>query len=69
MEISLYIFDAFIAVLLLYWMAKMGKRKPGTALTGVFAYQESAEQAPGKIAAAGKPADPGKRRAGWIAKP
>ena len=66
MEISLYIVDAFIAVLLLYWMAKMGKRKPGTPLTGLFAYRE---EPAGKVAAAVPPANAGKRRAGWTAKP
>jgi len=41
MEISLYVFDAVMALLLFYWMSKVAKRKPGTPLTGLFAYRET----------------------------
>ena len=46
MEISLYVLDAVLALLLFYWMSKVAKRKPGTPLTGLFAYRETLTDAP-----------------------
>ena len=51
MEAAFYFIDVGITVLMLYWALKMSKRKPGTPITGFFAYRERPLSAADKAAA------------------
>ena len=64
MEAVFYFFDVGITVVMLYWALKMSKRKPGTPITGFFAYHERpqsrAEKAAAKVKRRAMPGSPGR---------
>ena len=51
MEAAFYFFDVGVTVLMLYWALKMSKRKPGTPITGFFAYHDRPQNRADKAAA------------------
>ena len=42
MEIFIYMFDTIVALLAVYWVIAASKRKEGTAVSGLFAYRDTA---------------------------